>query len=78
MYHLYLSSSCVCLTLSSMSLFSLIIKTGYLDIFILSWYDPHALSVFAASLLMLPISTMHFWGQYSSWGCIIDLYIGII
>lgn len=60
MYHLYLSSLCACLTLSSMSLFSLIIKTGNLDIFILSWYDPHALSVFAASLLMLRISTMHF------------------
>lgn len=78
MYHLYLSSSSVCLTLSSMSLFSLIIKTGNLDLFILSWYDPHALSGFAAGILMLPISTMHFWGQYSSRRCIIDLYIGII
>lgn len=78
MYHLYLSSSCVCLTLSSVFLFSLIIKTGNLDLLILSWYDPHALSGFAAVLLMLPISTVHIWGQYSSWGCIIDLYFGII
>lgn len=78
MYHLYFPSFCACLTLSSMSLFSLIFKTGNLDLFILSWYDPCALSVFAAGLLMFPLSIVHFWGQYSSPGYIIDLYIGII